>query len=105
MGYDAFAKKSTAQLSRHIRGVAKNTASVIITVHASARMKKRKVGSQEVYECLQQGGIVREPEPNMEKGSLECLMERYVAGRHLGVIVALCDEEPDLIVVTVFELN
>jgi hypothetical protein len=28
-------------------------------------------------------------------------MEYYTAGRHLRVVVALCDEDPDLLVVTV----
>jgi hypothetical protein len=105
MGYDTFRRKSKPQLSKHIRSVAKNTVSVFITDHAKSRMKLRKVTSQEVYECLQQGQIVREPEENEQKGSLECLMERYVSGRQLGVIVALCDEDPDAIVVTVFEIS
>ena len=105
MGYETFEKKSKAQLAKHIRTVAKNTGSVIITTHVSARMKQRKVSSQEVYECLQNGTIGREPEPNEDKGSLECLMERYVAGRQLGVIAAICDEDPDIVVVTVFKVN
>ncbi|WP_138517066.1 DUF4258 domain-containing protein [Rhodoferax bucti] len=105
MGYETFRRKSHAQLAKHIRAIAKNTVSVFITDHAKSRMKKRKVTSQEVYECLQLGSIVREPEENQEKESLECRMERYVSGRHLGVIVALCDEDPDVVVVTVFEIS
>lgn len=105
MGYETFRRKSNAQLSKHIRTLAKNTISVVITDHAKVRMRQRKVTSQEVYECLQLGQIVREPEGNEDKGSLECLMERYVCGRHLGIIVALCDEDPDLVVVTLFEVN
>lgn len=105
MGYESFERKSKAQLAKHIRTVAKNTIAVVITTHAKTRMKQRKVTSQEVFECLQQGQIVREPEGNEDKGSLECLMERYVCGRHLGIIVALCDEDPDLVVVTLFKVN
>ena len=104
MGCKAFKKKSQAQLAKHIRTVARNTGSVIITTHASVRMKQRKVSAQEVYECLQHGTIGRAPEPNEGKGSLECLMERYVAGRHLGVIAAICDQDPDVVVVTVFKM-
>ena len=104
MGYKTFEKKSQAQLAKHIRAVAKNTGSVIITTHAGVRMKQRKVSAQEVYECLQHGTIDRVPEPNDDKGSLECLMERYVAGRHLGVIAAICDEDPDVVVVTIFKM-
>lgn len=105
MGYEDFQRKSKAQLAKHIRTVAKNTISVVITDHAKTRMKQRKVTSQEVYECLQLGQIVREPEGNEDKGSLECLMERYVCGRQLGIIVALCDEDPDVVVVTIFKVN
>lgn len=105
MGYQTFWRKSKPQLAKHIRFIAKSTASVFITVHAKNRMKQRKVTSQEVYECLQLGQIIREPEVNQEKESLECLMERYVSGRQLGIVVALCDEDPDAIVVTVFEIS
>jgi len=46
--------------------------------------------------------IHRTPEPNMAKGSLECRMEMYVAGRDCAVVVALADENPNLLVVTVW---
>lgn len=105
MGYSSFIKKSNAQLAKHIRTIAKNTASVFITDHAKIRMRQRKVSSEEVLQCLQLGQILREPEVNHQKGSLECRMERYVAGRNLGVIVALLDENPDAIVVTVFSID
>lgn len=105
MGYETFRRKTKPQLAKHIRTIAKNTVKIFITDHAKKRMKERKVTSQEVYECLQLGQIVRTPEENQEKESLECLMERYVSGRQLGVIVALCDEDPDAIVVTVFRIT
>lgn len=105
MGYETLRRKSKAQLAKHIRTIAKNTASIFLTDHAKKRMRERKVSSEEVFQCLQLGTIDREPEGNPEKGSLECLMERYVAGRQLGIIVALCDEDPDAIVVTIFKVN
>lgn len=105
MGYKTFEKKTKEQIAKHIRNVAKNTGSVIITKHASVRMKQRRVSSQEIYECLRNGVMRRVPEPNEKTKSLECLMERYVAGRELGIIVAICDEDPDVVVVTVFSVN
>ena len=105
MGYETLRRKTKPQLAKHIREIAKNTVKIFITDHAKKRMKERKVTSQEVYECLQLGQIVRTPEENQERESLECLMERYVSGRQLGVIVALCDEDPDAIVVTVFRIT
>lgn len=68
-------------------------------------MRQRKVSAPEVFECLQLGSIDRVPEANEEMGSLECLMERYVSGRQLGIIVALSDEDPDVVVVTIFKVN
>jgi hypothetical protein len=105
MGYEALEKKSNAQLEKLIRATAKDTKAVFITVHASVRMREWKVSSQEIYECLQLGNIRQQPEPNDAKGSLECRMERYVAGRNIAVVAAICDEDPDVIVVTVFVIN
>lgn len=101
MGYAIFGRQSSAQLQKHIRAVAADTSRVFITVHAKGRMRQRRISIHEVYECLRQGVLRRTPEPNPAKGSLECRMERYVAGRECAVVVALDDEQPDLLVVTV----
>lgn len=105
MGYKTFQGKSKEQLAKHIRTLSRNTSSVFFTAHVKSRMKKRKVTTQEVYECLQLGSITRQPEENQAKMSLECLMERYISGRQLGVIVGLSDDEPDVVVVTVFKVQ
>ena len=105
MGYQALQRKSQSQLARHIRAVAQDSGAVLFTLHVSVQMRKRKVSSTEVLDCLRLGTLRRVPEPNPGKGSLECRMERYVAGRELAVIVALCDEDPDLVVVTVFSVG
>ncbi len=55
-----------------------------------------------VLEVLRNGRITRTPEPNTHMGSLECRMERFVAGDYRVVIVALSDMNPNLIIVTVF---
>lgn len=102
MGYEALARKSVQQLQKHVRTVAKNTAAIIILPHAKSRMKTRKVNVQEVFEVLREGCIHQRPEPNLAKGSLECRMERYIAGRDCAVVVALSDENPNLLVVTVW---
>src|SRR4051812_25226391 len=100
MGCENFAAKSNAQLQKHIRALSQNTASVFITKHASGRMKKRSIGVNEMFDVLRCGVIERPPQINKKKGSLECRMQRYVGGRECAVIVALCDEDPDLVVVT-----
>ena len=103
MGYAIFAAKSNAQLQKHIRIVSKTTEAVFLTRHAKARMKKRGIGMNEVYDVLRYGVIERPPHANVKKNSLECRMQRYVGGRECAVIVALDDADPDLIVVTVME--
>jgi hypothetical protein len=102
MGYEKVFKLSIPQLEKRIRSAAKDSANVVITDHAKGRMRQRKVNVMAVYEALRRGTIKRNPEPNDEKQSLECLMEHYTAGKNLGVIVAISDENPQLICVTVF---
>ncbi|MGH8759519.1 MAG: DUF4258 domain-containing protein [Burkholderiales bacterium] len=101
MGYANFGAKTSLQLQRHIRTISANTSSIVITIHASARMKDRRVSRGEVFECLRHGVIRKIPEPDLAKGSLTCRMEHYIAGRDCAVVVALADETPDVIVVTV----
>lgn len=102
MGCEALKKQSKAQLAKHIRTVAKDSANVVITVHAKNQMKARKVTSSMLYECLQLGQMLREPEENFALGTLECRMERYCAGCNCTVIVALNDIDPHVICVTVW---
>lgn len=102
MGYEVFASKSVQQLQRHIRSTAAHTELVVLLPHAKQRMQTRKVTVNEVFEVLRKGIIHRTPEPNLAKGSLECRMERYVAGRDCAVVVALADENPNMLVVTLW---
>ena len=68
-------------------------------------MKLRNIPSSVMYEVLRKGVINREPERNQEHGNLECRMEHYCAGINVGVAVALCDEDPELVVVTVVNMR
>lgn len=101
MGYAIFGAKSTLQLQRHIRSISKDSAAIYLLPHTKARMKERKVTIHEVFEILRCGSIHRTPEPNPSKGNLECRMELYIAGRHCAAVVALDDDNPNLLVVTV----
>ena len=78
---------------------------VRLTVHALKRMKDRHVLRDEVFEVLESGRIVRPPEPNPARGSLECRMQRFVSGRELAVVAAVSDDNPLVIVVTMIVLN
>ena len=96
-----FSKMSKRQLERYIRATCRNTALIFITRHASQRMAQRSVLAVEVYHCLQTGILNQEPEEDLKTGHLVCRMECFNAGRNLMVCVALDDEDPAVIVVTV----
>lgn len=92
---------SQIQLQRHIRKTAARTESIFLTAHAKQRMQERDVLMTEVIECLRRGGLPTPPEEDMKTGQLICRMTWYGSGRNLVVCVALDDEDPHMIVVTV----
>jgi hypothetical protein len=98
-------KLSKRQLEARIRTVSMESARVVFTKHALRQMRKRAITRAMSLEILQHGQLRRTPEPNVAKGTLECRMDRFMAGRDLGVIVALSDDDPDLVVVTAMELG
>ena len=96
---------SWRQLDRHIRNAAKDSACVFVTRHAAKKMRERKIPSSVMHEVLRKGAINRQPEQNDSMGNLECRMEHYCAGETFGVVVALCDEDPMLVIVTVMGIK
>jgi hypothetical protein len=46
------------------------------------------------------GEIKRTPEPNTMLGNVECRMEHYCTGDNAAVVVAVSDDEPELVLVT-----
>ena len=97
-------KLSKSQLQAYIRSVAANSARLAFTDHALKQMKRRHITRDMAVEVVQRGKLNRTPEPNRAKGNIECRMEYFLTGRDVGVIVAVSDEEPDLIIVTAMEL-
>ena len=75
----------------------------MFTVHALTRMKQRQVTRLMVLEVLRLGKLRRTPEPNAAKGTLECRMEYFLAGRDIAVVAAVAPDNPEVIVVTVME--
>ena len=93
-------KLSAGQLEARIRKTALDNSLVNFSSHARTQMRRRHIPADVVLEVLRQGRIRRTPEPNIAKGSVECLMERFVAGLQTGVVAAISDEYPHVIVVT-----
>jgi hypothetical protein len=93
-------KLSKTQLQAHIRAVAADSRRVLFTEHALVRMRKRHLSREVVLAVLTRGRLIRSPEWNSNKGNLECRMEYYAVGMDIAAIVAVSDDDPDLLVIT-----
>jgi len=99
-------KHSKTQLEKLIRQIAKgDTSRVVFTLHAEKRMRERKISKVMALDCLRNGRINRMPEPNAMCGTIECRMEHYTAGANIGLIVAVSEQDPNLIVVTAMNIK
>ncbi len=96
---------SIVQLQQLIRTRSVDTVRVVFSRHVELRMKQRQILRPEVLEVLRRGRLQRTPEPNPARASLECRMQRFVAGREIGVVVALNDDDPNVLVVTVLVIG
>ena len=105
MGAKSVFKLSLPEVERVVRVRAGLTGNVRLTLHALTRMKSRHINREEVYDVLCKGRLARAPEPNLALGSLECRMQRFMAGRELAVVAAISDDEPTVIVVTAIILD
>lgn len=100
----AIGRLSFSQIEQLIRATARDAECVVFTHHARVRMRQRQIRRDMVVEVLRVGRLARQPEPNVRFSTLECRMERYLAGRQVGVIVALSDDDPSMVVVTVIDI-
>ena len=78
-----------AQWETLIRELAKGSGRILFTRHAQIRMKQRGITHAQALEVLQRGIIRREPEPDLKTGHTLCRLERAIAGRNVGAVVAL----------------
>ncbi len=89
-----------------IRELAQDSGRILFTIHAQTRMRQRGMTHAQILEVLQRGIIRREPEPDLKTGHTHCRMERAIAGRKVGAVVAL--ESPTAgagMVVTVMQIG
>lgn len=63
-------------------------------------MNARKISRDMAIEVLAKGRLLRQPEPNLRRGSTECTMERYIAGRDIGVVAAVTEDNARVVIVT-----
>ena len=98
-------KLSLPQLQRLIRERSVDASAVFLTTHCRVRMRQRHVTFALLLDVLRAGRMRRPAEPDGRHGSLVCRMEHFVAGRELAAAVALSDDEPGVLVVTVIDLE
>ena len=97
----SFQQMSNAQLQAHIRCLSQDSDCVFFLDHALLRMKERNVNDIEVLMCLREGVIQRPAKVSKETGEVRAQMEHFGSARNLRVVVALDDQDPDVLVVTV----
>lgn len=98
-------KLSLLQLQRLIRQRCADPGATFFTIHRRLRMRQRHVSMALVLDVLRKGQLRRPAEPDPRHGSVVCRMEHFVAGRELAAVVALSDEEPGVLVVTIIDLE
>ena len=81
-----------------VRELSAASANVFVTSHARTRMRQRGITLVEVLAVLRSGRVVEAPAPDM-RGNWKATMSRVVAGREIGVAVAI---EAGIVVITVF---
>jgi hypothetical protein len=96
---------TNVQLQKHIRLLSLNSASVFITEHARKRMHQRKVTDYQIIDCLRNGVMQRPATQDIKTRDIKCRMEHFGTSRNISVVVALSDQEPDLIIITVMTLS
>ena len=96
-----FYAMTNVQLQKHIRLLSKNSANVFITEHARKRMHQRKITDYQVIDCLRNGVVQRPATQDIKTRDIKCRMEHFGTSRNISVVVALSDQDPDLIIITV----
>ena len=96
-----FNQMSNAQLQKHIRSVSINSVNVFITDHARKRMIQREITDFQVIDCLRNGVMQRPAIQDMKTGDIKCRIEHFGTSKNISVVVALSDQDPDLIIITV----
>jgi len=91
-------------LSKHqweslIRNIAANSKQIKWTEHAKQQMRARHITMPMALDALSKGVIRLEPEPHIKTSDTICRMERFTAGKTIGICVALKSEKVAMMIV------
>jgi hypothetical protein len=96
----AYSKRDWEKL---IRKLSLDESNVFFSVHGLQQMKTRRITRDMALDVLLKGNIQIEPEPNIKTGHITCRMQRFTAGKNIGVVVACEDESASCcLIVTAF---
>jgi len=94
-----------ADALRIIRERAADSGCVVILPHARDRMVERKIDRLEILRVLRAGAITDGPWVDARSDNERCRLEGQVDGEWIGVVVEIPENRPDLLVVTVIDLD
>jgi hypothetical protein len=95
---------SKQQWEQRIRVLCADNANIAWTVHAREQMRDRQISMEMAVDVLTKGSIRLQPEVDLKTNHLVCRMERFCAGNHLAVCVAIPTEtSARCIIVTVIK--
>lgn len=93
-------KWSLSQLEAYIRQESVDSDHVVFLAHTLKRMRERRITREWALVTLRKGSIRLRPELDSHTGDIKCRMEYYVAGVNIKLVVAISDDDPNLIIVT-----
>lgn len=105
-GYNELSKHD---LKKYLVKVASGTTDLVVTHHASDRMRERQITRNEIFNVLRRGEPDHSPFFNANEGTWECSILGRSAGVQIRVAIALQLMDPDdktyVIVVTAFHIE
>lgn len=92
------------QWQTRVRALACENSNVVWSEHARIQLHRRGISMEMAVDVISKGTVQIEPEVDIRTGHTVCRMERFSAGKHVAICVALESQiATKCIVVTVME--
>jgi hypothetical protein len=95
---------TATQIIRYVKEQARNDDNIVLTRHTRwDRMGKRRIGPADIARVLRLGRMIREPEPGKNyPNEIKCRFQHTDHDlKSISVEVAISDDDPSLIIITV----
>ena len=97
-------KMTSTQIMRYVKEQAKDEINIVLTKHTRwERMGERRIGPADIASVLRRGRMIREPEPGKDyPNEMKCRFQHTDHDlKPISVEVAISDDDPSLIIITV----